>query len=156
MPKPVPVRAGEMLAQAFKTDVGDRVFFAEGSAALGTRARVALEAQASWLKRHSSLRVVIEGYADDPGNPEANAALAQARAEAVMERLASLGVPTDRMRVAVHGRTSQAVVCADQICAAPNRRVVTRIVVPAGPAATPESMSDTAEPGIRPALRRLF
>ena len=43
------------------------MFFSEGSAELGTRARTALEAQAAWLKRNAAVPVTIEGHADDAG-----------------------------------------------------------------------------------------
>ena len=56
------MQLGAPLAAAeFQTQVGDRIFFSEGSADLGTRARTALEAQATWLKRHTTLSVTIEG-----------------------------------------------------------------------------------------------
>lgn len=154
VPQPVPVRVADRLADAFKADAGDRVFFAEGSAALGTRARVALKAQAAWLMQHTSVGAVVEGYSDDLGGDEANLALAQARAETVRDRLAQLGVPEARLAIAAFGRSGQVVTCADVACAAPNRRVVIRIAVPQAAAA--ESPSDAGQPGVRPRLRRLF
>lgn len=153
VPAPVPVRAADLLGEAFKADAGDRVFFASGSASLGARARVALEAQAAWLMRHINVGVVVEGYADDPGDDDANFALAQARAETVRDRLAQLGVPENRLAVASFGRAGQVVTCPDPACAAPNRRVVLRI---AGPQAAADPSPDTVQPGIRPSLRRLF
>lgn len=153
VPTPVPVRAGAMLADAFKADVGDRVFFASGSASLGARARVALEAQAAWLLRHTSVGVVVEGYADDPGDADTNQALAQARAEIVRDRLAQMGVPENRLVIAAFGRSGQVVTCTDPACAAPNRRVVLRI---AGPQVASDPTPDSGQPGIRPSLRRLF
>ena len=153
VPAPVPVRVADMLADAFKADVGDRIFFASGSASLGARARVALEAQAAWLLQHTYVGVVVEGYADDPGDAEANAALAQARAESVRDRLARLGVPEQRLAIASYGRTGQVVTCADATCAGPNRRVVLRI---ASPQAAADPAPDDAQPGVRPRLRRLF
>src|SRR6188474_2419067 len=45
------------IAAEFQAQVGDRVFFSEGSAELGTRARTALEAQAAWLKRNAAVPV---------------------------------------------------------------------------------------------------
>jgi len=153
VPAPVPVQTADRLSEAFKAEVGDRVFFASGSASLGARARVALEAQAAWLLQHTSVAVVVEGYADDPGDDEANVALAQARAETVRDRLAHLGVPEMRLAIASFGRSGQVMTCADPACAAPNRRVVLRI---ARPQAAADPAPDPGQPGIRPRLRRLF
>lgn len=153
VPRPAPALAADALSDAFKSDVGDRVFFASGSASLGTRARVALESQAAWLSRHTGVVVVVEGYADDPGDAEVNLALAQARAETVRDKLAQLGVPEGRLAIATFGRSGQAMTCADPACAAPNRRVVIRI---AHPLAAEDQGEGGSRPGIRPALRRLF
>lgn len=144
-------------SEAFKTEVGDRIFFAESSAALGARARVALEQQAEWLKRHSTTLVVVEGYADDAGGQEVNNELARLRAETVRERLIDLGVSAHRVKVSALGQSNRVVICADAACAAPNRRVVMRITGPA-PAVAVETdvQAGMINPGIRPALRRLF
>src|SRR6185295_13919053 len=69
----------------FQALVGDRVFFSEGSAELGARARKALAAQAAWLTRHPGVRVTVEGHADDPGGDDVT--LSEHRAEAVRQRL---------------------------------------------------------------------
>lgn len=140
-------------AEDFKAEAGDRVFFASGSASLGARARVALEAQAAWLLRHTEVDVTVEGYADDPGDEGANLALATARAETVRDKLAQLGVPEARLAIMPYGRAGQVVTCPDPACAAPNRRVVLRI---AGPEAAADPRPHAGRPGIRPALRRLF
>jgi peptidoglycan-associated lipoprotein len=115
------------LAENFKLAVGDRVFFSEGSAGLGARARVALEAQAGWLRRHAGLSVVLEGHADDPGTNALNAQLARDRAEAVRQRLIDLGVAPERIILTSFGRERTITDCGGAVCAAQNRRVVTAI-----------------------------
>jgi len=44
-----------------RVEAGDRVFFSFGSAALGSKARSALAAQARWLSQHRGLEATIEG-----------------------------------------------------------------------------------------------
>ena len=83
----------------FQSDVGDRVFFSDQSAALGTRARTALEAQAAWLLRNPDLRVTIEGHADEAGDDQANLDISQRRALAVRAQLVARGVPAARVEV---------------------------------------------------------
>src|SRR5690242_12024282 len=75
------------LAAEFLSAVGDRVFFGDASAELGSRGRVALEAQAAWLARHPDLSIVVEGHADDMGGDAHNIDISRKRAEAVRRRL---------------------------------------------------------------------
>lgn len=81
-----------LLDEDFRAHAGDRVFFAEGMADLGARARAVLAAQARWLSRHPQAPITIEAHADDHGSREANMALSMRRAEAVRDRLIAEGV----------------------------------------------------------------
>ena len=81
----------------FIINVGRRTYFAKGSAALDDTAKRTLDAQAAWLARNRSWYVKLQGHADDPGNLEANRALSQRRADAVMAYLASKGVDPSKM-----------------------------------------------------------
>jgi peptidoglycan-associated lipoprotein len=119
----------------FRSRVGDRVFFAESSAELGTRARAALQAQAEWLIRNPSLNVIVEGHADDAGSSEDNVAISRLRATAVSRQLIELGVVPTRIHVLAWGRGRVVADCVDPACAAQNRRVVT-LIDPVAPAAT--------------------
>jgi len=119
-------------AADFQAHVGDRVFFSDGSAELGARARTALEGQAGWLKRHPALVITIEAHADDMGTDQHNIAISRRRAEAVHGRLTELGVAAARIRMVVLGRTRLVADCRGAGCAAQNRRVVTVIGWPAG------------------------
>jgi peptidoglycan-associated lipoprotein len=123
------MQLGAPLGQAaeFQSQVGDRVFFSDASADLGTRGRVALEAQAAWLVRNSALSVTIEGHADDGGGMAQNQEVSQRRAEVVRRRLIQMGVAPDRIRVVAYGRERLIADCADAACAAQNRRAVTII-----------------------------
>lgn len=143
------------LSAAFRSDVGDRVFFADGSAELGRRARVALQAQALWLLKHSRTHVIIEGHADDLASDDANRALAERRAEMVRERLLELGVAAPRLGVVAHGSKRPAALCGAHACAGHNRRVVLRITH-ATTSAGPPTPENTSVHGVRASLRRLF
>lgn len=104
---------------------GDLVFFSEGSAELGARARKALAAQAGWLKQNAALPVVIEGHADDSAAPAEMKALSAARAAAVRDRLVEEGVAPERIRTVAFGADRRVALCADLSCASQNRRAVT-------------------------------
>lgn len=113
--------------QDFALNVGPRTFFRENSADLDSVAKVTLDKQAAWLVRHPSWSVRIEGFADDPGTPEANVELSTRRAEAVRAFLASLGVAPERMSTRGHGRTRLVRDCPELSCKVQNRRVVTEL-----------------------------
>lgn len=120
--------SSERLAnEDFRQQAGDRVFFPDGGAELGGRAKIALEAQANWLVRHPEVKVAIEGHADDQGSRELNIQLAEKRAEVVRLRLNDLGVLNGRMRVTGLARNEPVADCPEQHCKAQNRRVVTVI-----------------------------
>lgn len=162
---PLPAHAQDRMALGtpaspaieFQTQVGDRVFFADGSAELGTRARGALEAQAAWLKRHATLSVTIEGHADDAGMSAHNFEVSRRRAEAVRQRLIECGVAPERIHIKAYGRDRLIAECTAPGCAAQNRRAVT-IVGPSGAASAPAgapglSQGDTAS---KRSPRRLY
>jgi peptidoglycan-associated lipoprotein len=139
---------GPGLAAEFQTAVGDRVFFGEASAELGTRGRLALKAQAEWLLRYPHLTIVVEGHADDIGSFAHNVSLSQQRAEAVQGRLIQMGVAPQRIRAAAFGRERLIADCAAAACAAQNRRAVTIIGPPVdwaqSPAPAPVARDDLA------------
>ena len=74
-------------------------FFDYDRADLREDARAALAADAQWLKKYGSAKILIEGHCDERGTEEYNLALGDRRANATREYLASLGVPASRSRV---------------------------------------------------------
>jgi len=121
------LRRNASIQAKLRSEAGDRVFFSAGSAELGSRARVALSAQAQWLIRWHEFEAAIEGHADDPATEDENRKLSEARAEAVRRRLVDEGVEASRLTVVAQGRTRRVATCAEPACAAQNRRVVTLV-----------------------------
>jgi|LNFM01.1.fsa_nt_gb outer membrane protein OmpA-like peptidoglycan-associated protein len=120
-------RALVRLRQEFQFSTSDRVFFADGSADLGARARAILSGQARWLARHPELPILIEAHSDDHGSRSAQMLLAERRGEAVKERLIEEGLDAGRIMLRVVGRDQPIATCGEPECAAQNRRVVTRL-----------------------------
>jgi peptidoglycan-associated lipoprotein len=82
--------------------LGD-VFFAYDSVDLSDEARASLQKNLEWLKRWTSTKIMIEGHADSRGTNEYNLALAERRADAVRDYLASLGLTADRVTIVSKG-----------------------------------------------------
>ena len=106
-------------------NVGRRIFFTEGSAALDETAKVTLDKQAEWLARYPQWKVKLQGFADDPGSEAQNVAISKKRAEAAMAYLVSKGIAPERMFAKGYGRDRLIQDCADLSCKAQNRRVIT-------------------------------
>jgi peptidoglycan-associated lipoprotein len=160
MPLGVPdLSARDTVAGEFRASAGDRVFFADGSAELSTRARRAIEMQAQWLGRNPALAITIEGHADDQGTGEDNLKLSQSRADAVRSHLIRLGIAEERITIAAFGKSRTVADCAGSACAAQNRRAVTVVGpaahFPAGEAAGPRPLETSVEP-TRRMPRHLF
>lgn len=118
-----------------RTTAGDRIFFGDGSADLGSSARSVLTAQARWLKQNPEVLIILEGHAQEPGTDSFNADLALRRAQATRARLIELGVDGARIAVETRGRLHPVALCGGAECAAQNRRVVTRLAAaPRSPA----------------------
>lgn len=124
-----------MLERQFIAEVGDRVFFARGSAQLGARAKHVVREQAAWLQAHPDIVVSIQGHADDGSTPDNEQyKLSLARAEAVRQSLIESGVRSSRVATEGLGRTRPVAQCSDSACSAQNRRVVS--VISDGPVRT--------------------
>lgn len=105
----------------FLTDVGDRVFFAENSDALGGRAKAIVEAQGRWLKDAGNIEITIIGRAADGGGASDNQALSLSRARAVEAKLIEAGVDPKRIKIDARGNADPVATCTSAQCEAQNR-----------------------------------
>ena len=129
--EPAPVTSGtvpgsqeDLIARAGS----DRVFFGFDSHEVDGEARETLTRQAAWLRDNPSVRVTIEGHADERGTREYNLALGDRRATSVKNALAALGVPASRMSTISYGKERPAVAGSDEEAYAQNRRAVTMVI----------------------------
>lgn len=90
-PPPAPVNELQMAHFAFNSD------------RLSRDARKALKFDASWLKKHPSDKVEIQGHCDERGTATYNMKLGEKRAKAVKAYLAAHGVKKSRMKVVSFG-----------------------------------------------------
>lgn len=101
---PAPVGPIPGSAEDFRVTVNERVFFGLDRYDLDPESRATLERQAAWLRTYQSVRVLVEGNADERGTREYNIALGARRAQAVKEYLVGLGVPANRVDTVSYGK----------------------------------------------------
>ena len=74
-----------------------------------------------------SLRLKIQGFADDPGSADQNTTLSRKRAQIVYDYLVSKGVSSQRMWLKGYGRDRLVRDCPDISCKSQNRRVISNL-----------------------------
>ena len=114
-------------AQYLVQNVGDRVFFQTDQSNLDGSARATLRNQAQWLSQNSSVKLIIEGHADERGTREYNLALGARRANAVRDFLISEGVNGSRLQTISYGKERPVSLCSEEACWSKNRRSVATI-----------------------------
>jgi peptidoglycan-associated lipoprotein len=90
--------------QDFVVNVGDRVYFDYDKYDVRADAQPVLSAQAVWLVKYPSVKVRIEGNADERGTREYNLALGSRRANSIKDFLTSHGVAADRIETISYGK----------------------------------------------------
>ena len=105
--------------------VADRVFFATNETILTTASRETLRAQAGWLRKNSSINVVLEGHADERGTREYNLALGERRANSAKDYLMTYGISSDRVSVLSYGKERPVYSGSNPLAWSKNRRSVT-------------------------------
>jgi outer membrane protein OmpA-like peptidoglycan-associated protein len=102
--------------------LGDLLFHA-GSASLNSSANRTLLKLVHFLQLNPQRKVRIEGYSDSRGDPQANLALSQARAQTVADLLVNLGIAGERVEVRGYGERFPLAENASARGRAQNRRV---------------------------------
>lgn len=99
----------------FYFDFDEATVRAEGKAALAAHAR--------YLAANPSVKVVLEGHADERGTREYNLALGERRAKAVQSFLAVQGASRAQSEVISYGEEKPAVMASNDSAWSQNRRV---------------------------------
>jgi peptidoglycan-associated lipoprotein len=79
-------------------------FFDYDKADIRADAREALAANATWLKKYTSVQFTLEGHTDERGTAQYNLALGDRRANAAKDYLVSLGVDAARVKTVSYGK----------------------------------------------------
>jgi len=128
-PAPAPVTSSIIpgSAEDLRVNVGDTVHFALDQYNVEEGDKAILGRQAAWLQKFPSVRVTIEGHADERGTREYNLALGARRANAVKEYLVSQGVSTARVETVSYGKERPLCTESSEGCWAQNRRGTTTV-----------------------------
>ena len=105
--------------------VPDRVFFATNESILTTASRETLRKQAEYLRKNSSINIVLEGHADERGTREYNLALGERRANAAKDYLMTYGISASRISVISYGKERPVDSGSNPLAWSKNRRSVT-------------------------------
>jgi peptidoglycan-associated lipoprotein len=108
-------------------NAGDRVFFDYDQYSLKADAVRTLQRQAAWMQKNATVKLIIEGHADERGTREYNIALGNRRAVAVRDQLVSLGVQSARLSTISYGKERPAVVGSNEAAWSQNRRAVSQV-----------------------------
>ena len=119
------VYTGKDTVEYLASGVPDRVFFATNESVLTTKSRDTLRKQAAWLRKNSSINIVIEGHADERGTREYNLALGERRANAAKDYLMTYGVSSNRISVISYGKERPVDSGSNPLAWSKNRRSVT-------------------------------
>ncbi len=111
----------------FIVNVGDRVFFQTDQTTLTESAKETLRRQAAWLKLYPSVRIQVEGHADERGTREYNIALSARRGNTTKAFLVSQGIDPSRVDTIAYGKERPVALCDAESCWSQNRRAVTLI-----------------------------
>lgn len=98
------------------------VFFDFNSSTLSSTARAALQNNADFMKKYSSVRVQVEGHADERGGVQYNLALGERRANAVRDYLVAMGVEGSRVTTISFGKERPLAFGHDEAAWSQNRR----------------------------------
>jgi outer membrane protein OmpA-like peptidoglycan-associated protein len=112
--------------------VFDRLRFDTGQATLQPASQEQLGCVAEILRVYPQVKVVVDGYTDNTGDPAANLQLSQQRADSVMAQLVVLGVDPSRMTAKGYGQDNPVADNSTEEGRQENRRIALE-VVPANP-----------------------
>ena len=100
------------------------VFFDFDTSTVSTEFSAILDAHAKFLNKSSSMKVLVEGHADERGTPEYNIALGERRAKAVVTYLENMGVSSAQLSVVSYGEEKPMIKDRSENAFAKNRRAV--------------------------------
>jgi len=91
-------------------------------------AKPGLESNAAWLKKFTTVKILIEGHCDERGTEEYNLALGEKRAKSTFDYLVSIGISQDRIKTISYGKSQPLDLGHNEISWQKNRRAQFTII----------------------------
>ena len=91
-------------------------------------AKPVLRANAEWLNKWGSVKILIEGHCDERGTEEYNLALGEKRAKSARDYLISLGISQGRIQIISYGKSQPLDPGHNEIAWQKNRRAQFTII----------------------------
>lgn len=104
------------------------VYFDYDESRIRADAQESLAAKVPHLRANPSVRIRIEGHADERGSVEYNLALGMRRAQAVKDYLVEFGLDASRFDIVSYGEDRPAVQASNEAAWAQNRRAEFRVI----------------------------
>lgn len=101
----------------------ERIYFDFDDYSIRSDQRDKVRKAAEWLKGNSTLRIRLEGHADERGPEDYNMSLGLKRARSVKEMLVTLGIAAERLELRSYGEEMPADPGHNEDAWAKNRRV---------------------------------
>ncbi len=101
----------------------NNIEFEQNSSELSASSFVYLDSVVEMMKENSTIKIEISGHTDIIGNPKANQALSEKRAESVSKYLISKGINSERIKTVGYGGALPIVTSQDEELRKKNRRV---------------------------------
>jgi len=96
-------RQREAALAQMRTTMAEMVFFDYDRSEIRADSRAVLDRKARVMRDEPTIRIRVEGHADERGSTEYNLALGSRRAEAVRTYLLGVGVPAPRIEIVTFG-----------------------------------------------------
>lgn len=79
------------------------VYFAYDSSQITTEMRTIINKHQNFLKKHSNIKVILEGHTDERGANSYNVVLGEKRAQSIKDILLSSGIPDTQVEIISYG-----------------------------------------------------
>lgn len=119
------------------------IYFVNDQSNLSDSAKAILEEKVAIFRANPGMRIVILGYASEPGTEHYNFALGGRRAEAAQTYLVGRGIHKDRIEIVTRGKGELVVEGPGELAAAQNRRDEFKLLIGSGYLIQPKAKSKT-------------
>jgi len=104
------------------------IYFDYDKYAIREDAKPTLEANATWLRKFKTAKILIEGHCDERGTEDYNLALGEKRAKSTLDYFLSLGLTQDRLKTISYGKSQPQDMGHDEAAWQKNRRAQFTII----------------------------